>query len=417
MNEFKLSKKDVKKMKSEKDIKGLINALRYKDSEIRAQAALSLVKIGNKRAVAPLIKVLKDDDLSVRENAAWALGEIGDKRAVEPLINALKYGEGDYDEAFFYINVVDSLGEIGDKRAIKQLIQVLENGISGVRHGLVEVSERAAYVLGKMGDKRAVKPLIRTLLKDDRDDPPLKEYAAWALGWIGDKRAVKSLIQMLEDEYSIVRISAANSLGEIGDKRAIKPLLRVHKDDENKDVKNAVEEALLWIFENGKYRRISNFDKLRENDRVEFKSSLRWDIKKNCVNKELQKSVAKTIAAFLNTNGGTLFIGVEDDCSINGIENDINSLKSKSIDDFEQSLIQVIVNYLGAKIIPDYIKIDYDKEEGKTICKVKVKRSLKAVFLKCKKRKYFYIRVGNTTRYLDVEETHSYIDEHFESVK
>lgn len=472
-----ISKLDIDNM----DTNELIKALKHQDSNIRARAAGALAYEVNEIAIEPLIEALRDKSDRVRGNAVWALGfisgEIGakDTRVLKLIINALNDKSPDVREgavlALKYLrneeNVKPLIKALGDKDSmvrcaavnslkeygimgyrgiVKPLTETLLNDENGdVRYeaareldclDIVEIEiavepliralndknlnvrSAVAHSLGELGhgleDKRFVVPLIKAL-KDDEYE--VREEAAWSLGQIRDKRAVNPLIQvLLKDEYSIVRISSINALRKIGDKRAIKPLLRVHKDDKNKDVKNAAEEALLWIFENGKYKSIFTFDKLKENDRVEFKSSLRWDIKKNCINKELQKSVAKTIAAFLNTKGGTLYIGVKDDCSINSIENDINSLKSKSIDDFEQFLIQVIVNYLGTDI-SDHIEIDFDKEEGKTICKVKIEKSKRPVYLKRKKGKYFYIRAGNTTRYLDIEEAVNYIHKNWRFVK
>src|SRR5439155_10516805 len=42
-----------------------------------------------------------------------------------------------------------------------------------------------------------------------------------------------------------------------------------------------------------------------ESATVEFKSSVRWDMKENRLNEPLKFSVLKTIASFLNTSGGT----------------------------------------------------------------------------------------------------------------
>src|ERR1019366_8408678 len=45
---------------------------------------------------------------------------------------------------------------------------------------------------------------------------------------------------------------------------------------------------------------------------VEFKSSARWDVKQNTQNKAMEQIIVKTVAAFLNAEGGTLLIGVDD---------------------------------------------------------------------------------------------------------
>ena len=150
-----------------------------------------------------------------------------------------------------------------------------------------------------------------------------------------------------------------------------------------------------------------------ENATIEYKSTLRWDIHQNKVNLSLQKVIAKTIAGFLNTEGGILLIGVLDDGSIYGIEDDIKTLKRRDKDGFEQTLIQVIVDYLGTEFCK-YVHIKFDKKEDKQVCIIQIEKSPKPVFLKDKTGKEFYIRAGNTTRPLDVEAVHEYIGMHWE---
>ena len=82
-----------------------------------------------------------------------------------------------------------------------------------------------------------------------------------------------------------------------------------------------------------------------ENDYVEFKSSLRWDYEQGNVNKLMEHIIAKTIAAFMNSEGGKLFIGVSDAGEILGIEKDYATLKNK--DGFLLQLTQVVNQYLG----------------------------------------------------------------------
>lgn len=149
-----------------------------------------------------------------------------------------------------------------------------------------------------------------------------------------------------------------------------------------------------------------------ENATVEFKSSLRWDIKLNQTNKELEKNIAETVAGFLNSDGGRLFVGVSDDRTIYGIENDIKTLGKKDKDGFQQILVQTLTSYLGAEF-SQYIKISFQEKEAKVICVVRMGRSHREVYLSDRGNTEFYIRAGNTTRRLNVKETHDYISMHW----
>jgi len=150
-----------------------------------------------------------------------------------------------------------------------------------------------------------------------------------------------------------------------------------------------------------------------EGPTLEYKSSFRWDLKSRTVNTDLQKVIAKTIAGLMNFNGGTVLIGVADDRTVVGIENDIQSLSSKpNQDGFELALRQALTNYLGPEYGP-HIRVAFQKHEGKTVAVVNVEASKKPVFMTDKAQKEFYVRDGNLTRPLDVRATYEYITLHW----
>ncbi|GAI51574.1 unnamed protein product [marine sediment metagenome] len=67
---------DIEKMKAEKDVEGLIEALKHKDKDVRWGAAAALGYIGDARALEPLTEALEDEDEDVREIAARVYGYI-----------------------------------------------------------------------------------------------------------------------------------------------------------------------------------------------------------------------------------------------------------------------------------------------------------------------------------------------------
>jgi predicted HTH transcriptional regulator len=72
------------------------------------------------------------------------------------------------------------------------------------------------------------------------------------------------------------------------------------------------------------HRNAEELIKRGESKSLEFKSTLRWSLKENRRDdKGVTHAALKTIAAFLNTEGGDLLIGVADDGSIVGIERDV----------------------------------------------------------------------------------------------
>lgn len=151
-----------------------------------------------------------------------------------------------------------------------------------------------------------------------------------------------------------------------------------------------------------------------ESNTVEFKSTLRYDIRANTVNKKLEYVIAKTIAAFLNSEGGNLFIGVDDNQNALGLDHDIGTLKDdkKNIDGFELHLIEVIKKYIGGSL-SSHIKITFPFHDDVQICRIQVARSSKPVFTEFEGKEDFFIRSGCSSQPLKREEQSIYEKEHW----
>ena len=124
-------------------------------------------------------------------------------------------------------------------------------------------------------------------------------------------------------------------------------------------------------------------------------------------------AVLKTIAAFLNTEGGDLLIGVADDGSIVGIERD----RLDNEDKFMLHLAQVVRNGLGDRA-GTCIDPKCQVVQGKTVCVVSCQRSPEPVYLKWKGMESsaegdFFVRSGPGTVKLSPESAAKYIDTRF----
>ena len=174
---------------------------------------------------------------------------------------------------------------------------------------------------------------------------------------------------------------------------------------------NEFMQALISEPETHHEYNIADLIKLGESATLEFKSTLQWDIVQQKQSKGLRKSVLKTIAAFLNSDGGTLVIGVDDSGNVLGISNDL-MLTRNSVDRFANLLTTLISDYIGVEYSP-YIKIRFEGMNGEQICIVDVDPSPIPAFLLGDKGSEFYVRFGPTSRMLDVEGTHNYINLHW----
>jgi HEAT repeat protein len=216
---------DIDYLEEQKDIEGLISALKNEDYLVRKDAAIALKRIGDKRSVDALIDSLKyepwEDDytvlIAVRENSAEALGIIGDKKALIPLMNALLE---DSDEEVRW-KAAAALGKIRDPSSVDALVEALNDKSWTVRRNVT-------IALGDVGDERGFEPLLSSMTDKDWH---VRKYASIALGKIGDERAIKPLVKALNDEDSDVRWKSIIALGKIG-KPAVKPLLKAFENDD-----------------------------------------------------------------------------------------------------------------------------------------------------------------------------------------
>jgi hypothetical protein len=149
-----------------------------------------------------------------------------------------------------------------------------------------------------------------------------------------------------------------------------------------------------------------------EGHEVEYKSTFQWDLKDGKKNKDLQKSTLKTLAAFMNSDGGTLVIGVTDEKQVHGLDDDM-ALTKNSVDVFEQNLLTVFGNTIGTAYA-HYCKIRIvDATDGKKVCVIDVEQSTRPVFLTFQGKEDFFIRRGNATISLSPQEQHVYVGQRF----
>jgi predicted HTH transcriptional regulator len=149
-----------------------------------------------------------------------------------------------------------------------------------------------------------------------------------------------------------------------------------------------------------------------ESGNLEFKSSLRWDYRQGCVNKKLESVIVKTVAAFANSEGGALLIGVDDDGNILGLDNDCASLKGGDIDYFEIHVRNLLNQGMGTAFVASSVKFVFPTIGDKEVCQIDVGSSADPIMLAVndggKNVQKFYVRSGNTSQELSMTEFNSY---------
>jgi len=150
-----------------------------------------------------------------------------------------------------------------------------------------------------------------------------------------------------------------------------------------------------------------------ENERMEFKSTFRTNLHTNEIDRKVEYSVLKTIVAFMNSEGGTLLIGVDDSGEIIGTEKD----KFESKDNYSLHLTNIIKTKIGKKFFP-LVNFRFTEIENKTIMTLECEKSKTPVFIKSPTdEEEFYIRVGPSSVQIKGSELVDYINKNFKEKK
>ncbi len=146
-----------------------------------------------------------------------------------------------------------------------------------------------------------------------------------------------------------------------------------------------------------------------EHELLERKSTLRWDMAAGKVNRSLERAALKTVAAFLNGDGGHLVIGVGDDKKAVGLEHDYATLARKDADGF----INHFGNLFNAALGPHLrhlVQLRPFTYGGKECMLVSVSASGRPAYMNDEGREEFFVRTGNSTTALKLLEATAYIE-------
>lgn len=151
-----------------------------------------------------------------------------------------------------------------------------------------------------------------------------------------------------------------------------------------------------------------------ESARVEFKSTARHNLRSGQRDDRIEAVIAKTLAGFLNTRGGTLLIGVDDAGSVLGLDADLAYMKAPDLDRYELWLHDLLTRVLGAPAVSQ-LRVTFPEVLGTPICRIDAAKSPRPVFVRPPKsdQVQFFARIGNSTRELSVAESIDYAIDHF----
>lgn len=154
--------------------------------------------------------------------------------------------------------------------------------------------------------------------------------------------------------------------------------------------------------------KVLNIAREGESKTVEFKETLSLDLRKNSKEKYIEDSVIKTIAAFLNSEGGILLVGVNDAGAILGVGAEIDAFY-KSTDKFLLHVKDLIKGRIGEQYYT-FINHRLVTVGADLILMIICSASTSAVYVDGKD---FFVRTNPATDKLEGPKLVEYVRNHF----
>lgn len=175
----------------------------------------------------------------------------------------------------------------------------------------------------------------------------------------------------------------------------------------------AVYGAVAAHFQHPQREGVAELVAAGESDRVEFKSTARVNLHTGAKDDRMEQVIAKTACGFLNSDGGTLVIGVDDLGSPLGLDADLATMKSPDLDRYELWLRDHLTTCLGqtaaASVGIEFPVLPDADGRDLPVCRVTCRPSPRPVYLRHKGTAELWVRSGNSTRQLGVDEAAEYV--------
>jgi CheY-like chemotaxis protein len=143
-----------------------------------------------------------------------------------------------------------------------------------------------------------------------------------------------------------------------------------------------------------------------ESQVVEFKSTLRVNLHTGKPDKRIENACLKTVAAYLNTDGGMLFVGVDDSGTALGLDQDLFPNEDRLLLHWNG----LIKTCLGVEFTR-FVRSNMRDLDGKRILLVQCTPSPQPVFLRRDNDELFCVRTGNGSQPLRPSEILAYLEQ------
>ena len=159
-----------------------------------------------------------------------------------------------------------------------------------------------------------------------------------------------------------------------------------------------------------------------EDSSNELKSSFRTDINrltkgdgKMVTSKSVEKEISITISAMANKDGGRLFIGINDNGDVLGLESDYELLNNPNDDKFQRIIWQSIQNYIGNMTYVSKLVMSLIQKNSKKICVIIIPKSNEPIFVNDNNNQESYVRIGTRSEKFSPQDFLTYCGTRFNS--
>ena len=145
-----------------------------------------------------------------------------------------------------------------------------------------------------------------------------------------------------------------------------------------------------------------------ESEAVEFKSTLRTNLHTGQRDTRIELAALKTLAGFLNTDGGTLVVGVADD----GVPVGIDADGFLNEDKMALHLVNIVKSRMDVEAMTN-LHAHFEDCGEQRVMVVRCRKAPAAVFVKDGDTERFYVRTGPSTTELSASQTQRYLERRF----
>jgi DNA-binding response OmpR family regulator len=276
-------------------------------------------------------------------------------------------------------------------------LQVLTAALSGTEYQLL-CATKAADALKLARERRPHLVLLDVLM------PEMDGFAVCSQ--LRGEAATKDLpiiflssLQESEDRTRGIELGAVDFITKPFDPAEVRARVR-------RQVELQEERRQMLMEQVPPAERIAQMMSEGENDRTEFKSTLRWNLKENKVDHAIEIAWLKTVAAFLNSDGGRVIIGVDN----SGVPVGIGPDHFENEDKYLLHVNNRFQEHIGAEHAAN-IRFALYPAADKQVLLIECSPSSKAVFLTDAGQESFYVRVGPGTRKLPMSQMLAYVVE------